>query len=238
MAVKTKNTMIGRIYPFFLDCRNLSSTWYLYQVVSPGISEDMCPMITLKKIGERVGPKNFQTKENSKRTNMFSSDIISTILGKREMIEKTAPEFLRKQIIEGIDGSYNPFLKKYPPEISMKEQEMPAWEIVPGSDNYLTKLVVIELRDKLRWNRYRFSPGNYIDLLISPTKFGVLEIMGTKESIWLEPRGIYLLDDPNLTNPLQGTFNYPQEKFEGESKASTLNRVLRKLEWKSFSAQR
>ena len=31
-------------------------------------------------------------------------------------------------------------------------------------------------------------------------------------------------------------FQYPTEKFSGDSKASAMNRALRKFEWKSFSA--
>lgn len=236
MASKVKNTMLGRTYTFFLNCRDLSSAWYLYQIDSTGISESFFPMMTLKKIGEKTGPRDFQVRDGKKRTNMFSSDIIATILGSRDKIEKTSVEFFRKQIVGGLEGSYNPYLKKYPPDIEdPKDQEMPSWEIVPGSENYLTKLIIIELRDKLRWNRYRFFPGNYIDILVSPTKFGVLEIMGDREHIWLEPRGLYSNLDPNMTNPLKGTFMYPQNKFEGENKASDLNRAIRKTEWRSFS---
>lgn len=232
MALRTKNVMIGRTYTFFLDNGNLPESWYHYQIVSTGLSEDMYPLVTLKKIGERVQQRNFRVVDGS--SHMFSSDLISTILGKKNNPEKASMKFFQEQILGGLEGSHNIFLKKYPPEVVGDPEELPSWEILPGSENYLTKLAILELRDKLRWARYKFTPGNFVDILVSPTKFGVLEIKGTRDSIWVEPVGLYSNDDCNMQSPLNGTFHYPQTKFEGDTKASALNRALRKFEAKSF----
>ena len=60
--------------------------------------------------------------------------------------------------------------------------------------------------------------------------------MGDKNEMWLEPRGIFLNSDPNMMNKIDKSFLYPTERFSGDSKASAMNRALRKFEWKSFSA--
>lgn len=233
MAIRAKSVMLGKYYPFFLNSRDLS-TWYLYRISSTGMSDGFYPMVSLLKVGEKTGPKDFQVRDINK-SGMCSVDIISTIIGKKDSNDE-AIKFFREQIIEGIEGSHNQQLKKFDPEVVQGKFEFPSWEIDPYSDNYLTKLVIIELRDKLRWSKFKFYPGNFIDILVSPTQFGVLEIMGDKDSIWLEPRGLYFNSDPGMSEKLGGEFNYPKEKFTGESKASAMNRALRKAEWKSFSA--
>ena len=232
MAGKAKNTMIGRYYTFFLGNKDFSKSWYLYQVASTGLSEDwMYPMVTLAKVGERTGQKDFSASKES----MMGSDIISTIIGNRDGIENVAPGFIEKQIFNGIEGSYSPILKKYPPEVHSRGLELPSWEIVAGTENYATKLVIIELRDKLRWKRYKFIPGNFIDLIITPTKFGLLEIKGDKENLWLEPRGVYQMDDTNLRKGVNKEFAFPDGKFSGPTKESDMNRAIRRFEWRSFS---
>ena len=233
MATRTKNIMMGRYYTFFLNNKDLS-TWYLYRVFSPCASDVDYPMVSLTKVGERTGPRDFQVKDK-KGCTMKSSDLISTILGKEGSVGDYT-DFIQNQIINGIEGSHNPTLKKFPPDIITEKEQMPAWEIMPGTENYLTKLAIIELRDKLRWSRYKFIPGNFIDLMITPSKFGLLEIMGDKNEMWLEPRGVFSNSDPNMVNRIDKPFLYPTEKFSGDSKASAMNRALRKFEWKSFSA--
>ena len=47
------NTMIGRVYPFFLNNTNLQS-YYLYQVNTPGISSNEVPLLSLTKISEKT----------------------------------------------------------------------------------------------------------------------------------------------------------------------------------------
>lgn len=237
MATRTKNIMMGRYYTFFLNNKDLS-TWYLYRIFSPCASEVDYPMVSLTKVGERTGQRDFQVKEkdSKKGCNMKSKDLISTILGKETTASTDYTGFFQNQVVNGIEGSHNPTLKKFPPEIIMEGDNMPAWEIMPGTENYLTKLAIIELRDKLRWSRYKFIPGNFIDLMVTPSKFGILEIMGDKDEIWLEPRGLYSNTDPNRLTKIDKPFQYPTEKFSGDSKASAMNRALRKFEWKSFSA--
>ena len=236
MATRTKNIMLGRYYPFFLNNKDLS-TWYLYRIFSPCASEVDYPMVSLTKVGERTGQRDFQVREKEVGPDckMMSSDLISTILGKEGPVENYT-DFFQNQVVNGIEGSHNPSLKKFPPDVITKKGDMPAWEIMPGTENYLTKLAIIELRDKLRWSRYKFIPGNFIDLMVTPSKFGVLEIMGDKNEIWLEPRGLYSNSDPNRLTRIDKPFQYPTEKFSGDSKASAMNRALRKFEWKSFSA--
>jgi hypothetical protein len=67
----------------------------------------------------------------------------------------------------------------------------------------------------------------------------LFEIKGDKDSIWLEPKGIYEYSDVELQNPLKIDLNvlagyYPSGKFSGEKRASEMNRALRQTEWRSF----
>lgn len=224
---KLTNTMIGNVYPFFLNNQALK-TYYLYQIVSPGALSDYTPLLTFQKICERTGDKDFSAVER-KDYCMYGADIIATLLKSRKNIKAEAVKYLSEQILARGDGSWQPTL--YENDVNFPVFEMD-W------NNSVAKALIIGLRDALRWQQYRFAPGNKIDLLLTPTKFGVFEIKGDKEAIWLEPVGVFHNSDVEMKNPIAGVnmqeLDWPKGKYVGATRASALNRVLRQTEWKSF----
>jgi hypothetical protein len=100
-----------------------------------------------------------------------------------------------------------------------------------------TRILIVDLRDMLRWRNYKFTPGNCIDILISSDKFLVAKIEGEGEVIWLKPEAVYSTEDVNMRTPIEmdlSTLHYPKGKFEGKVRVSDLNRAIRAAEWKSF----
>lgn len=220
------NSMIGNVYPFFLSNKiNTDHSYYLYQVVSPKLSSDLIPYISLSKISER-------TKTNSSNEHYGSGiDIISACLGigNKNKTKERAVSYLKS------------VLWKENPIIDLPEDYgFPLIEMESG--NNIQKSIVIGLRDSLRWKNYRFQEGNFIDILWGTDTFMVFKIKEDKEKqeIWLEPIGLYNNMDPNMKNPLPvdlGSIEYPKERWSvsDKSKISELNRVLKKLDWESFS---
>ena len=99
-------------------------------------------------------------------------------------------------------------------------------------------MLLVNLRDTLRWKNYRFYPNRFIDILWTPTEFVVFKICGDKDYMWLEPSAAYKNTDVMLQEPLNvdlSTIDCSLYKWEKSSiKASDLNRLIKKLEWLSF----
>lgn len=219
------DTLIGKMYPFFLDNTSMKS-YYLYQVVTPGMLDDLTPLLTLQKISERTKPTEFSANERS----MNHCDILATLIHSRKGIAKRAIEFLENEVLGRPDDK-----RRITASFYENGYDFPLFEL----DNLgnVTKAMIIGLRDNLRWNQYRFQPGSFVDILLTSTKFGVFEIKGDKDTIWLEPKNVYALQDVELQNPLPVSLPagyYPTGKFVGERKASDMNRALRQAEWRSF----
>ena len=176
---KMYGTLIGNVYPFFLDNTSMKS-YYLYQVVTPEMLSDYTPLLTFRKISERTKPTEFSANEKS----MNHCDIIATLMHSRKGINKKAIEFLDKEILTRPDDK-----KKSNATFYENGYDFPLFEM----DNFsnTTKALIIGLRDSLRWNQYRFQPGSYMDIMLTGTKFGLFEIKGDKDSIWRETKGIY-----------------------------------------------
>lgn len=213
------NSMIGNCYPFFLSNFNLSDSYYLYRIYSPSLSPDLIPYLSLEKINEKT--KNEPHEKGA--------DIISVCLGGKKASSSKARDFV-----------FSLVKKENPTAVEENNNDFPLIEMI-GS-NVLQKTLIINLRDALRWRVYRFIPDRYIDVLWTPTKFLVFKIKGTKtetgeEALYLEPVAMYNNMDVNLSNPLNidlSKLDTPKEIFSGKSKASDLNRYLKKLEWGSF----
>jgi hypothetical protein len=207
-------TMIGYQYPFFLNNSNLSEAYYLYQITTPGLNEDLVPYISMTKISEKTKSEPYGK----------DSDILSMCLGSRKGI---TPES-GKEFLEGI-------LKKENTVVKENGDKFPLVTMIPG--NNMQRSIIIGLRDSLRWKNYKFVPGRYVDLLCTSKDFVVLKICGDREALWFEPVAAYRVNDVNLEKPLNvdwNRINYPREKFTGTSKASDINRTLKRLEWGSF----
>lgn len=220
------NSLIGNVYPFFLNNTRLDvdgPSYYLYQVTTPGLSPDMIPYISLKKISERTrvgSPNEYYGKE---------LDIIGMCIGNKDKAKERAIPYLKS------------ILWKENPIIDLPEGDgFPLIEMENG--NNIQKAIIIGLRDSLRWKKYNFSAGFYIDILWGQNTFMLFKICGEKgkREIWIEPVGLYSNLDPNMSNPLPidlANIDYPQDRWDisDKNKISELNRVIKKLEWESFS---
>lgn len=216
------NTLLNNVYPFFLDNTNkFGSAFYLYQVVSPKLNEDLTPLITLKKVGEKT------RKNDPAYDNGFNDLDILTVL--TEKSHKNSTLYLNEDIINRDKDARKKEVKLY----NLGEKKFPAFEL----SNLTMKATIIGIRDNLRWQFYKFTPGKFIDIIISPNKFGLFEVMGNNEEIWLEQRGVYYTNDPGMINPLK--YDHPSmsnQKFKGPNKNSEMNKAIRAREWRAFDS--
>ena len=208
-------TMIGYYFPFFLNNSRLSDSYYLYQITTPALNEDLIPYLSMVKISEKTKPDQPSGK---------GIDILSACLGNKKNMPETGIDFLSN------------LLKKEDTKVVGNSKEFPWITMVPG--NNLQKTMIIGLRDSLRWKNYKFFPDRYVDLLWTVKDYIVLKICGDqKGNLWFEHVGAYRNNDVNMENPIKvdwNRINYPREKFGGPSKASDINRTLKRLEWNSF----
>ena len=224
-------TLIGNKYPFFLNNSNLKESFYLYQVTTPKMLSDFTPLLTLTKVGEKTVKGQFCATEE----HMNHADIISTLLRLRNKkdLAKVAAEYLETEILNREEQERN---GKDVVEVYENGYDFPLFEMDNSSNT--TKAVIVGLRDALRWSRYRFYPGNYVDMLVSPTQFAVLKVVKAEgDGVKLTITGVYNNTDVTLSNPLNvdlASVDFPKDVFEGKTRASELNRALRAFEWRSF----
>lgn len=219
------NSLIGNVYPFFLNNNKLSTdpSYYLYQVVSPKLSPDLIPYISLKKISEKT-KLGSQAEYYGK-----GNDVISICLGNKEKTRDKEVSYLKS------------LLWRENPIIDLPEDdEFPLIEMENG--NNIQKAIIIGLRDSIRWKNYKFQEGYYVDILWGQNTFMLFKICGEKgkQEIWFEPFGLYSNLDPGMFNPLPvnlETIDYPKDRWNigDKNKASEMNRSLKKLEWESFN---
>ena len=225
---KMFGTLIGSVYPFYLDNVNLSA-YYMYRVVSPKVDEDLTPLLTFEKVCERTRLGDFSATE----FRMNHGDLLQLLMrAKKRYPQEKLVEYIEKSILVSPGDKKKPALTIYPNGI-----DFPLY----GLDSYggTTKALIIGLRDALRWSQYKFQPGAYMDILLTKDKFGLFEIVGDEKEIWLKPIGIYENTDIERKNPIPIPENglagyYPTTKFSGAKRASDLNRAVRQAEWRSF----
>ena len=215
------NSLLNCVFPFYIN-NGENKEYYLYKLVSPSVNEDLIPMITLEKVGERVVNGYSSTEKNK-----WSSDILSTILGTRKDIENRGVDLVEKIIEKDVD------------DVVSGGTEFPLIEM--AYTNNRQKLLIINLRDSIRWKSYKFIPGNFIDILVSPTEFLKCEIVEDGEYIYLKPSSKYKTDDPEMRFELSKTplsksvEELLSKKWKGTKRASDLNRDIKRVEWSAFS---
>lgn len=216
--INLSGNMLGMTYPFFLNNGNLNVAHYLYQIVSPGLSPDGIPQITLDKISEK-------TKNDPSES---TSDILTVCIGHKASDDEMV------NYLEGI------FKRSYPAvfaDVYGNDGEFPLIDMEEGLG--IQKNLIVGLRDSLRWKNYRFYGGRYIDVLWTPTEFIVFKICDDEKYLWLEPVSVHKNSDISLTNPLDVDFSkvegLPVMRYTKEAdKISKLNRFIKTLEWASF----
>ena len=176
------STMLGKEYPFFLSNESFGEMYYLYQIYSPGLCDDLTPTFSFTKISEKVGKlPQWGVDANNEPLllpNGKDSDILHYLIGSKKG-KKQYSSFLKT------------LLRKEGVEIYSDKDAFPNVKMVLGDKNNLQKTVIIYLRDALRWKSYSFKAGKKIELLYSPTEFIVFEFKETSnQELYLEPLAI------------------------------------------------
>jgi hypothetical protein len=218
--IESLNNYLGNYYPFFLNNYSLTDQHYLYQLYSPGMSEDFNPYISMIKVSEKTHYGN-----PGKETDILKACISKSQEGENKLtiLEFLEDIFKKDGIVVKTGGS-----KKFP-LIELKEgPEHESLEI--------PRTLIVNLKDSLRWKFYRFYSGRYLDILWTPTEFALYKIESDNENIWLEPQGLYDNRDVMLQDPLKVPYYKLQTyKWSKNSiKATDLNRFVKKLEWNAF----
>ena len=221
------NSMIGNYYPFFLgNSRMMEDTnYYLYKIISPSLSEDLVPYISMEKISEK-------TRQNDPNGNGLDVILACLVNNKdKEINVEKSVNFLK-----GILWKDNPI-------VDSNGYKFPLIEMENG--NNIQKSIVIGLRDSLRKKYYKYHSGSYIDVLWTPTTYVVFKInisasKDKEEKASIHPVAIYKNTDVAMKNPLPeeliSTIDYPRESWEIHGKTvSEFNQIIKKLEWASFN---
>lgn len=222
--MKDANTLIGKYFPFFTNNTAIGSSFYLYQVTSPGLDDKLKPTLTLTKVGEKTGKDDFQANEET--LSMNSGDIIRLLMKKNR---KSLSDYVKKDLIS---TSTKKILGDGEP-INVKENgsDFPIFSMDSG--DLISRSIIINLRDSLRWNVYKFFDGKYVDILQNDNKFTIFKIHDDGESLWLEPVNTYSVLDVSLERPIKNFHPYyPTDKFSGKLRNSDLNRAIRAQEWR------
>ena len=225
IKLNTVNSLLGNVYPFFLSNNNLTTdpSYYLYQVVTPGLSEDLIPYVSLHKVSEKT--KTGSPKEPFGHGDI---DIINAALGGKGKGGDKAIQYIKS------------FFYKNEPIIDHPEKptDFPLIEMENG--NSIQKTLIIRLREALRWNNYNLLPGHYVDVLWGKNIFMIFKLEGTKTEVWLSPVSLYSNLDPGQKNPLSidlEKINYPKDHWkldEKSNKIPALTQAIKKLELASF----
>lgn len=226
--------------------------FYLYEIISPALSSDCLPFISLIKVNEKTTPGIYFTGEDT--------DIFSWVFGdedRRGIVNKSI-KYLDKVLKDS-----------YIEESNLGPYSFPFIEIEKDPDEVLIDLI-IKLRYTIRRKYYDFSDGSLVDLYL-PKKNFILRIGSNEEEIWLNPICSYnkqdiLLDYPenlktSVFNVLENNLNkYYLEKLKKylgteiiqspdkflilkrkdlkKSEREIINSILKSLEWISIKKKK
>lgn len=211
-------SILNKNFTFFMTNEFGVKNYYMYKLVSPALSPDFIPYCSLRKVSERT---------TAGTATGADIDLLQELRGDKE----------RKKTIENAQTYLERLLERDKPIIDQPktENEIPYIEM----ENIQTvRNMIITLRDAVRWKKYRFQPGKFIDILWTQNTYLIAKIMGDEKEIWLEPVAIYRNDDPEMTNEIK-TQALPAkllkgQRFTGDKRASDLNREIKYLEWEAW----
>ena len=209
------------VVPFFITNPNtpeIGTPFYLYQVYSPCINEDNEFMKSLQLVGERTRKNDPHSTEN-KGLNK-NQDAILKVMFKGEMKD-------------ALDNLKNNILRVGNSRLEGRKYKMPMWK---EDDNNILRSLIVGIRDTVRWNEYRFNVGCLVDILLSPTEFGIYELVEAgNDKLKFEHKATYSCNDPGMTKPLENNAFQIKETFDNvPTRPSIINRTIRSLEWKAL----
>ena len=118
------------------------------------------------------------------------------------------------------------------------EKEFPVFEANDELGTSLQKMIIVLLRDTIRWKNYRFFPGRQVDILWTKDEYVLFDIIKTEETIEFKPRAVYKNTDVGMINALDVDLSKIDCSElvwkKDEYKASDVNRAIKKLEKNSF----
>ena len=219
--IESLNNHLGNYYPFFFNNYNLTDQHYLYQLYSPGLSENMNPYLSMTKVSEKTIYGIY-----GKETDILKACIEKPKEGEQK---QTSIEYLESLFGKNLGIIVKPGNNKRFPMIEIKET--PEHESLE-----IPRTLIVSLRDSLRWKFYRFYKDRFVDILWTPTEFALFQIKIDDENLVLEPKGLYENRDVMMESPLDlGNYKIQSYKWPKDSiKATDLNRFIRKLEWCAF----
>ena len=224
------DSMIGNVYPFYLNNSDLKSNYYLYQITSPGLDVDCVPTLSLAKISERFSAKDNKEQQGkyycATKNNMMSSDLLSALIHSRKDVKTKGVELLSNILSREEVDVWSDNNKDFP-LIEMK------------ATNSVQKALVLGLRDAIRWKFYSFSAGNKVDIIVDKKHFIVFDIADAGDNnIKLVPQAMYELADANLSNPMEipsdMKLDICNKTWGGDKRASDINRDIRRIEKNSL----
>lgn len=213
------NSLIGNYYPMYLGNEGEKVSCYLYQVVSPALTDDLKPIISLQKVGEITKKGDFQAKSNYE---MMSCDVLAYLNGKSK---------------DGVLDYFKDLVNNKVTVVDRGESEFPGF-IMEDNDPSAQKELIINMRDAIRWKYYKFAPGSEVDVLWTQNKYAmcVVEEGEEKDSVRLVPKALYDVRDISKVYPIPCDFqDYTPEEFSGKYRVSELNRAIKKIETNSFN---
>lgn len=214
------------VIPFYLTNQDNEEVmpFYLYKIGSPCLNEDLASMVTFQLVGEKTRKEDPKQKVTKSGKHFPNQDALIKVLMRRQNPDVSVSSFLKTSVlrINNVD-------------LVEREHNMPMWE----DNSYVTRSFIVGLRDSIRWSEYRFVNGSVVDILISPTKFGLFELTETDDNgLKFIPKAVYSCNDPGMTNPLNvdlKTIPYPKEVFgNNPNRPSIINRAVRSAEWRAL----
>jgi hypothetical protein len=227
---KAGNCMIGRYVPFFLtNGANSIPQYYLYAIDSPGLSKNLYPYITLKKIGERTNPHSYPSSGGN--------DILRLFVPEEEAGSRKRMDWCVVLVLFELFKKFNVTIEKNGRNFPLIEYK---------GDTHIQKTLVTGLRSLLRFNNYKLSHGKVLDILWTADEYVVFDIKNyNKNVISLEPKAVYEITDVNRENPLNvdlSKFNYFEGRRiqleDGWKITKELDDEIKKLELYSFDRRR
>lgn len=212
-------SILNKNFTFFMTNDFGVKNYYMYQLVSPALSPDYIPYCSLRKISERIAFEGTASGADI--------DLIQELRGDKD----------RRKTVENAVAYLEKLMERDRPIIDQPktENEIPYLEM---DSIQAVRSMIITLRDAVRWKKYRFQAGKFIDILWTQNTFLIAKIMGDDKEIWLEPVAIYRNDDPEMKNEVKNQA-LPEkllkgQHFTGDKKASDLNREIKYLEWEAW----
>ena len=227
------DNMIGGYFPFFMTNEELGTAGFVYQIGSPSYNKQtLKPYISLFKVCDMILDKEGKSvsKDNDLLVAILDEQYKESLKDEEGTIDRSKVNFTScvKRMVD-IKGT-----RVIPNQM---RDGFPLVEI-NCVDTSIQANLLVNIRNSLRWKKYRIKVGNTVDVLWSHTKFAVFEICGDADSFWLKPVGLYKNTDIMMRDNLYEEGCMPEfEDRRYEKKLPEFLNGIRSLEHGFVSRQ-